>query len=198
MRESLGHAAANQQNYLDLGYSESVVQTRAAEWTAATELPLPPVAKEIMQTSSLMNRWGVFGRAKEPLNLLGNEARNHINALRLQRSFTIEQAQSIFDEAGGLLPEVIQTSTRLKIHPFGNTELNEALSLRAGNLSDWRKYITELVPSPSGNFRMHFYHNPITGDVYYGMDYKAVFNHEGSWKLPLSPNFEYESPRFTL
>ena len=61
MSESLGHASANQQHYLDLGYTDSVVQTRAAEWTAATELPLPSLAKGIMKASSLMNRWGVFG-----------------------------------------------------------------------------------------------------------------------------------------
>jgi hypothetical protein len=146
-----------------------------------------------------LERFGFFGHngAEEPLSLLGNEASNHINALRLQRSFTIEQAKSIFDDAGGLLPEVIQKSIRLDIE-FKNTELKEMLSTQAGNLSDWRKYITESVPSPSGNFRMHFYHNPVTGDVYYGMDYKAVFNHDGSWKLPLLPNFEYKPPHFTL
>ncbi|HEY2567141.1 MAG TPA: hypothetical protein VGH95_05505 [Candidatus Aquirickettsiella sp.] len=62
MSESLGHASANQQNYLDLGYTDSVAQYRAAEWTAAAELPLPPVAKGIMQASSLMNRWGFWNR----------------------------------------------------------------------------------------------------------------------------------------
>ncbi|HEY2567144.1 MAG TPA: hypothetical protein VGH95_05520, partial [Candidatus Aquirickettsiella sp.] len=61
MSESLGHVSANQQHYLDLGYTDSVAETRAG-WIAATELPLPSVAKGIMQASSLMNRWGVFGR----------------------------------------------------------------------------------------------------------------------------------------
>ena len=203
MRESLAGATSNEQNYLDLGYSESVVETRVAEWMAPVVLSAaPPViraAAAAAKAYSLANKWGFFGHngVEEPLSLLGNEASNHINALRLQRSFTIEQAKSIFDDAGGLLPEVIQKSIRLDIE-FKNTELKEMLSTQAGNLSDWRKYITESVPSPSGNFRMHFYHNPVTGDVYYGMDYKAVFNHDGSWKLPLLPNFEYKPPHFTL
>lgn len=46
MSESLGHAAVNQQNYLDIGYSESVVQTRAA-WVAMSELPAAQVVKGI-------------------------------------------------------------------------------------------------------------------------------------------------------
>jgi hypothetical protein len=201
MNESLGHAAANQQNYLDLGYADSNAQYGAG-LIAMSEIPATKTIRLGIQATRFLaeNKWGFFERniAEKPLNLVENEASNHINALRLQRSFTIEQAKSIFDETGGLLPEVIQSSTRLKINPFRNTELNEALSGRAGNLSDWRKYVTESIPSPSGNFRMHFYHNSVTNDVYYDMDYKAVFNHEGSWKLPLSPNFEFEPPRFTF
>ncbi|HEY2566301.1 MAG TPA: hypothetical protein VGH95_01145 [Candidatus Aquirickettsiella sp.] len=38
MSESLGYAAVNQQNYLDIGYSESVVQTQAA-LIAISEVP---------------------------------------------------------------------------------------------------------------------------------------------------------------
>jgi hypothetical protein len=32
------------------------------------------------------------------------------------------------------------------------------------------------VQSPSGPFKVHFYYNPATGAVNYGLDYKAVFN----------------------
>ena len=67
MRESVGHAAANQQNYLDLGYSERVVETQAA-WIAGSELSfmtpegfVPSVGKGIMQAASLANKWGFFG-----------------------------------------------------------------------------------------------------------------------------------------
>jgi hypothetical protein len=64
MYESIGHAAANEQNYLDIGYTDSAAQTRAG-WIAAIELPLPSVAKGIMQASSLMNRWGLFSQGAE-------------------------------------------------------------------------------------------------------------------------------------
>ncbi len=38
------------------------------------------------------------------------------------------------------------------------------------------KYTTSTYQSPAGNFQVHFYMNPTTGQVYYGLDYKAIFN----------------------
>jgi len=38
------------------------------------------------------------------------------------------------------------------------------------------KYSTDTFQSPFGDFQVHFYQNPSTGEIYYGMDYKAVFN----------------------
>ncbi len=38
------------------------------------------------------------------------------------------------------------------------------------------KYMTSTYQSPAGNFQVHFYMNPTTGQVYYGLDYKAIFN----------------------
>jgi hypothetical protein len=46
MSESLGHAAVNQQNYLDIGYSESNAQYGAA-WIAMAEVPAVQVVKGI-------------------------------------------------------------------------------------------------------------------------------------------------------
>lgn len=43
---------------------------------------------------------------------------------------------------------------------------------------------------------MHFYRNEVTGDVYYGMDYKAVFDHQGLWNVEPQPKFEYNPPEF--
>src|SRR5436190_23251059 len=65
MHESLGNTAANQQNYLDLGYSESIVETRVAEWMSPIVASAsPPVTKLPIfaaKTYSLMNKWGLFG-----------------------------------------------------------------------------------------------------------------------------------------
>jgi len=52
------------------------------------------------------------------------------------------------------------------------------------------------MPSPSGNSQMHFYRNKETNDVYYGMDYKAVFDPQGLWNVAPKPNFSYEPPTF--
>jgi len=38
------------------------------------------------------------------------------------------------------------------------------------------KYTTGTFQSPAGDFQVHFYKNPTTGEVIYGLDYKAVFN----------------------
>ncbi len=79
-----------------------------------------------------------------------------------------------------------------------NPKLLEELSAMPGSLSDWGKYTTESIPSPSGSFQMHFYRNLITDTVYYGMDYKAIFNHDGLWNLELKPNFDNQPPKFKL
>ncbi|HEY2567135.1 MAG TPA: hypothetical protein VGH95_05475 [Candidatus Aquirickettsiella sp.] len=86
MSESLGHVSANQQYYLDLGYTDSVAETRAG-WIAATELPLPSVAKGIMQASSLMNRWGVFGRN-------GAESLSEVKMLPSPRDFYLRKIEN--------------------------------------------------------------------------------------------------------
>ncbi|MGB8285109.1 MAG: hypothetical protein WCE22_00160, partial [Candidatus Aquirickettsiella gammari] len=70
MRESLAGATSNEQNYLDLGYSESVVETRVAEWMAPVVLSAaPPViraAAAAAKAYSLANKWGFFGRQSAP------------------------------------------------------------------------------------------------------------------------------------
>ena len=45
------------------------------------------------------------------------------------------------------------------------------------------KYTTSSFQSPSGDFQVHFYMNPTTGDVFYGLDYKAVYNAQ----VPVKP-----------
>ena len=92
MRENVGHAAANEQNYLNLGYSESNAEYGAA-WIAAAELPLPSVAKGIMQASSLMNRWGLFGHnGTESSRLLSSVERVSSNVVN--KDFVSEETRA--------------------------------------------------------------------------------------------------------
>ena len=110
---------------------------------------------------------------------------------------TIDQAKSIFTEAGELTPETINNSLLIKPgEELGNLFLHNELTKIGGDISYWGKYSTESIASPSGNFQMHFYRNVVTNDIYYGIDYKAVFDHQGLWDFEPSPNFNYEPPRF--
>jgi len=44
------------------------------------------------------------------------------------------------------------------------------------------KMTTQTFKSPSGPFQVHFYQNLKTGALHYADDFKAVFNHNGSWQ----------------
>ncbi|WP_240992178.1 hypothetical protein [Rickettsiella grylli] len=151
-----------------------------------------------MQASRLMNRWGLFGKQIPTDRIAANEAINHINGLRLKRTLAIEQAKSIFDETGELTNEAINNSILItQGNRLGNKQLRDILSSK-GNIYDWAKYSTDSTFSPSGNFQVHFYKNNVTGEIYYGMDYKSVFDHQGRWNFELNPSFDYEPPRFNL
>lgn len=123
------------------------------------------------------------------------EASNPINGLRLQRQLALEEISTMFKPNGELSKAAIEGSTRLWL-PLNNSYLKQILSDRPGNLSDWGKYQTVPIHTPGGLARMHFYHNPMTGDVYYGIDFKTIFDHQGKWNLELKPKFEYEPQKF--
>jgi hypothetical protein len=160
-------------------------------------LPMAQEAVGLAATvySSLSQFWARGGT--EMGDVIDLSAANHINLLRLQRQLTIEQANSIFDESGGLTQEAIDNSLIIKQgEELGNPALRNDLINIGGNIADWGKYTTKSIASPSGNFGMHFYYNPVTGNTYYGMDYKAVFDHNATWDLPITPNFDYEPKSF--
>ena len=89
MRESLAGATSNEQNYLDLGYSESVVETRVAEWMAPVVLSAaPPViraAAAAAKAYSLANKWGFFGRQSAPEDTLRQRVLGNITESQAAR-----------------------------------------------------------------------------------------------------------------
>jgi hypothetical protein len=98
MSESLGHAAVNQQNYLDIGFSESVAKTRSAEWTGLSEFPFiipetgiaTKLGNKLLQVSKLANKWGFFGHNEiENSELFFNQFPDH----EVYNSQTISLAQ---------------------------------------------------------------------------------------------------------
>lgn len=85
-----------------------------------------------------------------------------------RRSFLSgEEAAGAFTKAGGLTQQAIQGAREIiPAARLGNPAIPEGFS----------KFVTETFRSPSGPFQTHFYMNPTTGEVFYGLDYKSVFN----------------------
>jgi hypothetical protein len=84
----------------------------------------------------------------------------------LSRQLAQEEAASAFGVDGGLTAAAIRES-RMIIPPgeLGNPSLPGGVG----------KFATPSFRSPSGSFQVHFYMNPTTGSVFYGVDYKTVF-----------------------
>jgi len=59
---------------------------------------------------------------------------------------------------------------------LGNEPLKERLTSDGSSINDWGKYETKTYPSPSGEFKAHFYKNERTGAIHYDDDYKSKFN----------------------
>lgn len=109
----------------------------------------------------------------------------------MQGQLAQEEAATMFKANGELTQAAIENSARLPLK-INNPELKSILSER-GNLADWGKYETTPIHTDAGLARMHFYQNPVTGDVYYGRDYKAIFDHQGKWNTDLPRNFTMRS-----
>ena len=112
---------------------------------------------------------GVVARAGAVVTVGGEAAKNVADAERLAAQLRLESAKSPFGTNGTLTQEAVKNA-----QPIPN--------LGPGNLanpnipSGFGKYTTETFQGPSGPFQVHFYKNPSTGQVYYNIDYKAVFN----------------------
>jgi YD repeat-containing protein len=132
-------------------------------------------------SARFMRNVGFFGRA-------GSDAVNHINGLRLQQQLAQEELSSLFKSPSELTQAAIDNSRQIPLIKFKNTQLKEILEKR-GNLADWGKYETTPAHTDHGLARMHFYRNAITNEIYYGHDFKAVFDHQGKWNIPPARNF---------
>jgi hypothetical protein len=137
-----------------LGSTETL--TAAAwnpEWVSATPLTRPLAEPDVVPNTTADS-------------FLTNP-QNIANAPRLSQQLTSESATSSFNTDGTLTQQAINDS-RLIIGPEDLS--NPAIPAGYG------KYSTQTFQSTYGNFQTHFYMNAGTGDVYYGLDYKSVFN----------------------
>ncbi|KVL25429.1 filamentous hemagglutinin [Burkholderia territorii] len=96
-------------------------------------------------------------------------AQNIANAQKLAEVLRLESANSPFAENGTLTQSAIGDAQA--VPGLGPGQLANQ-NIPAG----FGKYTTQTYQSPAGPFQVHFYMNPTTGDVYYGADYKAIFN----------------------
>jgi len=106
-------------------------------------------------------------------------AANPVNGIRLGKQLAGEAAASIFTDSGELKPEIVANSARIiNGSDIKNPNVIAALTSDGSDISDWGKYTTQTTVSPNseGPFQVHFYYNPVTGVVNYGIDYKVVFN----------------------
>lgn len=110
-------------------------------------------------------------------------AKSAVGAVKLKKSLAFKEANSIFEKSGHLKNQVV-SSSRLIVEggDLRNKSLVRELIKKGGNIEDWAKYETKSHSSPSGAFKVHFYKNRSTGALYYGKDYKSVFNHQGRYK----------------
>ena len=96
-------------------------------------------------------------------------AANVANAPRLGNQLINESARSPFTAAGTLTRDALASAQ--PVRNLGPGQLNNP-AIPSG----FGKYTTETFQSPAGNFQTHFYMNPATKDVFYGLDYKTIFN----------------------
>jgi hypothetical protein len=83
----------------------------------------------------------------------------------LGRQLAAEEAAGAFKANGELSDEAIRGARKIfEPGSLGNPAIPKGFG----------KYTTDLFRSPSGWFEVHFYFNPTTGEVFYGLDYKAV------------------------
>jgi RHS repeat-associated protein len=92
---------------------------------------------------------------------------NAMNGVRLAQQLSLESAESAFDISNGLSQGALAGSREI---------------ISAGRLTNpaippgFSKFATETFASPSGPFQVHFYMHPVTRQVFYGLDYKVIFN----------------------
>jgi hypothetical protein len=92
-------------------------------------------------------------------------ASDAVSGARLANQLVYEEASSAFTATGELSAEAVQGARQLPINLI-NPEIPAGFS----------KFSTETFASPSGPFQAHFYMNPDTGVIFYGLDYKVIFN----------------------
>jgi hypothetical protein len=143
-----------------------VIPSPSPLWQAQMLRAMRPWATALILVATFVAETGVAFEAHAPtLYYLGRQLR-------------AEQAASAFAESGGLSETALQAARQIfEPGTLGNPAVPEGFG----------KFATDTFPSPSGPFQVHFYMNPTTQEVFYGLDYKAVFNNGITVYTPGAP-----------
>lgn len=110
---------------------------------------------------------GFGGAANGKLSNTSKGAVNVANSSKLTNQLKLESANALFNKNGSLTQEAIKNSTKII----------DSSQIKNSNIpKGFSKYSTKSAHSPSGNFQAHFYRNDKTGEVFYGQDFKSIFN----------------------
>ncbi|WP_277742410.1 putative T7SS-secreted protein [Streptomyces sp. LX-29] len=126
-----------------------------------------------------------LGLAPKCLNELGKSGKdtseNFISGSKsgqdLAEKLRRESAESMFTPDGRLTDQAIRESDPIiQGDLLKNPHVIKRLTADGSQLADWAKYTTGTHQSPYGDFQVHYYYNPKTGEVAYDSDYKVVLN----------------------
>lgn len=121
---------------------------------------------------SSIPRVGSAGERGPNVNSDGLPATSPIAARELADQLSREQREALFNPDGTLTDAAIRASARITEGYQLNETLRGILTADGSSINDWAKYQTEKISSPYGRGEVHFYYNPVTGDVFYGWDFK--------------------------
>jgi hypothetical protein len=110
---------------------------------------------------------GGSAQAAPPVPGPGGGAQSAGAAAGLAQQLTAQVAASVFTAGGALGGDALAGSREIiPSSQLGNPALPSGIS----------KFATQTYQSPAGDFQVHFYMNLLTGEPYYGQDYKTIFN----------------------
>ena len=156
------------------GLGQIVAPARQALRAAANGRVFRSLDDALTWTKAWIESTGLWRFSDEAVQ---SPATNAADLPRLVEQLRLEEAVSAFDELGQLSPEIIARSTPIiEGRRIGNPAVVRSLTSDGSSITEWYKYTTRSIDSPSGPFQVHFYRNSSSGAVNYDLDYKAVFN----------------------
>jgi RHS repeat-associated protein len=147
-----------------VAYDNGITSLEAGNYLNAGIYFTQMLGEEVLAVLTFGEGSAIFQSGKSACSAVAAEsgASNAVNGVRLAQQLS---AESMFNPAGGLSQEALNGATQIiDAGKLGNPAIP----------SGFAKYTTDLFNTPIGPGQVHFYMNPGTGEVYYGLDYKFI------------------------